>query len=124
MLRPNQYVRVRLHGAVRPNAILVPQRAVQQGSKGHFVWIVDKEGKADVRPVRLGDAYNDDWFIFDGLRAGDQVVVDGAITLRPGETVKATPLAAQGAAGPADGGQQTEAEMNHTPAADAAKADK
>jgi membrane fusion protein (multidrug efflux system) len=93
LLRPNQYVHVRLHGAVRPNAILVPQRAVQQGSKGHFVWIVDKDGKADYRPVQIGNARGNDWFIFEGLHAGDQVVVDGAITLRPGEAVKATPLA-------------------------------
>ena len=48
---PNQYVRVRVKGAMRPNAILVPQRAVQQGSKGHFVWVVDTDGKAEIRPV-------------------------------------------------------------------------
>jgi membrane fusion protein, multidrug efflux system len=120
LLRPNQYVRVRLHGAVRPNAILVPQRAVQQGSRGHFVWVVDKEGKVDARPIVLGDAFNNDLFVFDGLRAGDQVVVDGAITLRPGEAVKASPLANQAAA--ASGGGQ--ARMNEKPAADAAKGDK
>ncbi|MCX5905410.1 MAG: efflux RND transporter periplasmic adaptor subunit, partial [Proteobacteria bacterium] len=40
VLRPNQYVRVRLKGAIRPKAILVPQRAVQQGSKGHFIWVL------------------------------------------------------------------------------------
>jgi membrane fusion protein (multidrug efflux system) len=119
LLRPNQYVRVRLHGAVRPNAILVPQRAVQQGSKGHFVWVVNQEGKVDARPVVLGDAYSNDWFVFDGLRAGDQVVVDGAITLRPGEAVKATPFANQAAGG----GQGAGAGMSDKPAADA-KADK
>ena len=55
VLRPNQYVRVRLKGAMRPNAILVPQRAVQQGAKGHFVWVVDKDNKAEHRPVTVGD---------------------------------------------------------------------
>jgi membrane fusion protein (multidrug efflux system) len=124
LLRPNQYVRVRLHGAIRPNAILVPQRAVQQGSKGHFVWVVDKEGKVDARPIVLGDAYSNDWFVYDGLRAGDQVVVDGAITLRPGETVKAAPLATEGAAAPAEGGQHTVAGVKQPPAASAAQADK
>ena len=44
-LRPNQYVRARLKGATRPNAILVPQRAVQQGGRGHFVWIVGKDNR-------------------------------------------------------------------------------
>ena len=42
LLRPNQYVRARLQGALRPNAILIPQRAVQQGAQGHFVWLVNK----------------------------------------------------------------------------------
>lgn len=50
ILRPNQYVRARLKGAVRPDAILVPQRAVQQGSKGHFVWVVGDAHKVERRP--------------------------------------------------------------------------
>lgn len=87
VLRPNQYVRARLKGSVRPNAILVPQRAVQQGSKGHFVWVVDKDSKAEQRPVVVGDWLGDDWFIYEGLRAGEKVVVDGTLTLRPGVTV-------------------------------------
>ena len=45
VLRPNQYVRTILRGATRPNAILVPQRAVQQGAKGHFVWVVNKDAQ-------------------------------------------------------------------------------
>ena len=94
ILRPNQYVRARLKGAIRPNAILVPQRAVQQGAKGHFIWVVNKEGKGEFRPVVVGDWYGNDIFITEGLRAGDQVVVDGALTLRAGEPVTAKPLAA------------------------------
>jgi membrane fusion protein, multidrug efflux system len=91
VLRPNQYVRTRLHGAIRPNAILVPQRAVQQGAKGHFVWIVNKGGKAELRPVVVGDWYGDSWFIAQGLSAGDSVVVDGALRLAPDAAVKAVP---------------------------------
>jgi membrane fusion protein (multidrug efflux system) len=86
-LRPNQYVRVQLKGAVRPNAILVPQRAVQQGLKGHFVWVVDKDNKVDPRPVVVGDWYGNDWFINEGLKAGEKVVTDGVLTLRPGAPV-------------------------------------
>jgi membrane fusion protein (multidrug efflux system) len=89
-LRPNQYVRTRLLGAVRPNAILVPQRAVQQGAKGHFVWVINKAGKAELRPVEVGDWYADDWFIAQGLVAGDQVAVDGTLRLAPDATVKAS----------------------------------
>jgi len=90
-LRPNEFVRVRVQGAIRPNAIHIPQRAVQQSPKGHFVWVVDKNNKVEPRPVNLGDAYENDWFIYEGLRAGDQVVVDGALTLRPGALVKVGP---------------------------------
>ncbi len=100
VLRPNQYVRTRLIGAVRPNAILVPQRAVQQGAKGHFVWVVNKQQQAELRPVVVGDWYRDSWFIAQGLASGDEVVVDGAIRLAPGVPVKAKPYAAPKAATP------------------------
>lgn len=93
VLRPNQYVRVRLKGAIRPNAILVPQRAVQQGAKGHFVWVVDGSNKAEYRPVVVGDWHGNDWFIIEGLRAGEQIVVDGGLTLHPGISVAAKPIA-------------------------------
>ena len=124
VLRPNQYVRVHLDGAIRPDAILLPQRAVQQGAKGHFVWVVDKENKVEARPVLLGDAHDNDWFISDGLRAGDVVVVDGALTLRPGETVKATPVAAPGTSAPPEGGLRPAASTSAKPAAEAATGSK
>ena len=83
VLRPNQYVRVRLQGAIRPKAILVPQRAVQQGSKGHFIWVVGKDNKVAPRPVAVGDWHGSDWFISQGLRTGEKIVVDGVLSLRP-----------------------------------------
>ena len=78
-LRPGQFVRARVSGASRPNAILVPQRAVLQGAKSHFVWVVDNDSKAHQRVVEVGEWHGDDWFITDGLQAGERVVVDGAI---------------------------------------------
>ena len=92
-LRPNQYVRARMKGAVRRNAVLVPQRAIQQGAKGHFVWVINKEGKAEFRPVTVGDWYGNDVFIDGGLRAGEQVVVDGVLSVRQGEPVEIKPAA-------------------------------
>ncbi len=103
ILRPNQYVRARLKGTVRPKAILVPQRAVQQGSRGHFVWVVGKEGKVEQRPVVVGDWYGDDWFIYEGLRSGEQVGIDGTLTLRPGVTVTTKPHGAGQTSGAAGG---------------------
>ncbi len=91
LLRPNQYVRVRLKGAVRPKGILVPQRAVQQGAKGHFVWVVGRDATVESRPVMVGEWLGDDWFIEQGLRAGERVVVDGGLTLRPGAAVTIRP---------------------------------
>ena len=90
VLRPNQYVRTRLIGATRPNAVLVPQRAVQQSAKGHFVWIVNDSGQAEIRPVDVGDWHGDSWFIDEGLASGDRVVVDGALRLSPGAAVDVT----------------------------------
>ncbi|MDN0077167.1 efflux RND transporter periplasmic adaptor subunit [Crenobacter sp. SG2303] len=78
-LRPGQFVRARVAGAIRPNSILVPQRAVLQGAKSHFVWVVGKDAKAQQRVVEVGDWHGDDWFITDGLKAGERVVVDGAV---------------------------------------------
>ncbi len=87
-LRPNQYVRIHLKGASRPNAFLVPQRSVQRSSKGHYVWVVDKEKKAELRPVIVGEWFEDDWIINEGLHAGELVVADGTMTLRPGAAVE------------------------------------
>lgn len=94
VLRPNQYVRVRLKGAVRPNAILLPQAAMQQGPKGHFVWVVGSDGRVDQRPVVVGDWHGNDWFIFEGLAAGEQVVIEGTLSLRPDTPVTVKPYAA------------------------------
>ncbi|MBN8499365.1 MAG: efflux RND transporter periplasmic adaptor subunit [Candidatus Accumulibacter sp.] len=98
LLRPNQYVRARLQGALRPNAILIPQRAVQQGAQGHFVWLVNKEGKAEQRPIVVGDWYREHWFVSEGLQAGDQLVVDGGMRLSSGATVTVKPPAPRPAA--------------------------
>jgi membrane fusion protein (multidrug efflux system) len=87
ILRPGQFVRVRLLGAVRPNAVLVPQRAVQQGAKSHFVWVIGKDDKVDQRVVEVGNWLGDDWFINQGLQPGERVVVDGAIRMSNGASV-------------------------------------
>ena len=102
VLRPNQYVRAMISGAVRPNAILVPQRAVQQGAGGNFVWVIAADGKAQPRPVGVGDWHGDEWFIMEGLNAGDRVVVDGALTLAPGAAVTVVPYSPARQATPAD----------------------
>lgn len=95
VLRPGQFVRVRVAGAVRPNAILVPQQAVLQGAQGHFVVTVDKDSRAQIRPVEVGSWDGDDWVIVKGLAAGDVVVTDGMVRLSAGAPVKVTAGAAR-----------------------------
>ena len=89
VLRPGQFVRVTLKGAVRPNAITVPQRAVLEGPQGKFVYVLSAESKADPRPVQVGDWMGEDWIIQSGLKAGDKVIVDGVARIfAPGSPVQ------------------------------------
>ena len=96
LLRPGQFVRVQVSGAVRPNAILVPQPSVLQGAQGHFVVVVDKENRAQIRPVEVGPWHGDDWFILKGLAPGDVVVTDGMVRVSPGAPVKVVAASAAG----------------------------
>ncbi len=101
-LRPGMFVTARLLGAVRPNAIVVPQLAVQQGSDGHAVFVVNASGVAEVRPVIVGDYVGDkDIVIQTGLAKGDRVIVDGMMRVVPGQPVRVAAESAAAAPGPA-----------------------
>ena len=111
-LRPGMFVTAYAKGALRPNAIVVPQLAVQQGSNGHLVYVVKQDGTAEVRPVVVGDYYGEkEIVILTGLHAGDRVVVDGVLRVVPGQPVK---IVEPGAAEPGKAGAAA-------PKADAAK---
>jgi len=89
VLRPGQFVRVTLKGAVRPNAITVPQRAVLEGPQGKFVYVLGEGSKAEPRPVQVGEWYGEDWIIQSGLKPGDKVIVDGVARIfAPGTPVQ------------------------------------
>jgi len=87
-LVPGQFVRVKVKGVVRPNAILVPQRAVLQGQHGKYLYVVGTDDKAEIRPVEMGDWYGDDWIIDSGLKNGERVIVDGMSHVMPNKPVK------------------------------------
>lgn len=91
VLLPGQFVRVRLVGLKRPGAILVPQRAVQRGLGGAFVYVVGDSNKVAARDVVATSWEGGAWLIEQGLRAGDRVVVDGVQSVAPGQL--ATPVA-------------------------------
>jgi membrane fusion protein (multidrug efflux system) len=111
-LKPGQFVRVALKGAVRQNALAVPQVAVLDGTQGKFVYVPgkNKEGKdvAEVRPVTLGAWVEADgtnlWIVESGLKPGETVIVDGIAKLQPGGAIMlGAPPGAPGAAGAAPG---------------------
>jgi membrane fusion protein (multidrug efflux system) len=87
LLHPGQFVRVTLKGAQRPAALLVPQRAVLEGPKGKFVYIVNGKSQAEPRPVSVGDWQGEEWVVTSGLAAGDRVIVDGVMKIGPGAPV-------------------------------------
>jgi membrane fusion protein (multidrug efflux system) len=88
-LRPGMFVTAYLKGALRPNAVVVPQLSVQQGSNGHIVYVIKPDDTAEVRPVVVGDYEGEkDIVIVTGLQAGDRIVVDGVLKVVPGQPVK------------------------------------
>lgn len=102
VLRTGEFVRVVLSGAVRPGAIVVPQRAVLEGPKGKFVYVLGAENQAEARPVEAGDWAGDGWIINAGLKPGEKIIVDGVLKIGPGAPVQvADDAGAEGAKPPA-----------------------
>lgn len=90
-LLPGQFVRVNLLGMTMPKAVAIPKRAISQGPQGPFVYVVDGQSNAQVRPVRLDRELNDAWIIREGLADGEKIIVDGIIRVRPGGPVRPVP---------------------------------
>src|SRR6266480_2014964 len=88
VLLPGQFVRVRLLGLKRPDAILVPQRAVQRSLGGAFVYVVGDSNRVAARDIVATSWERGGWLIEQGLRAGDRVVVDGVQKVAPGQPAK------------------------------------
>ena len=91
LLLPGMYVRVRLEQAEASNGITLPQQAVTRGSTGDSVLVVAPDGKISPRPVTIGSSQGGQWVVLDGLKAGEQVMVDGFQKLRGNAPVKAVP---------------------------------
>lgn len=105
-LRPGQFVRVTLSGATRPNAVLVPQRAVLEGPQGKFVYVVDDQSSAQARPIEVGEWVGSDWIVTGGLKPGERVIIDGVMRIGPGAPVKVADAAAQKPAADAKAAQK------------------
>jgi membrane fusion protein (multidrug efflux system) len=90
-LLPGQFVRATVTGVSLDNAIVIPEVALMQSPQGQFVYTVDKDSKAHVNPLTLGQKVGDQWLVLSGLAAGDKLVTEGIMKIRPGSPVQATP---------------------------------
>jgi membrane fusion protein (multidrug efflux system) len=86
-LLPGQFVRVQVMAGKRDDVFLVPQTAVTQTETGYLLFVLDAEGKAQLRAVKVGDWLGKDWTILEGLKAGEKVIVDNLQKLKPGAAV-------------------------------------
>jgi membrane fusion protein (multidrug efflux system) len=93
-LLPGQFVRAKVTGVSLDNAITIPEVALMQSPQGQFVYTIDQEGKAHVNPVKLGQKVGNSWLVLSGLKAGDKLITEGIIKVRPGASVQATADAA------------------------------
>jgi membrane fusion protein, multidrug efflux system len=99
-LWPNQFVKARLHAESRPNALVVPAAAVQQGPKGPFVYVVAADKRVSPKAVEVDAVLGERAVLAKGLEPGEVVVTDGQNQLKPGAKI-ATHDRADGGAGPA-----------------------
>ena len=92
VLRPGQYGKVRAVVRTRQNALLIPQAAVTEQQGNYQVAVVEQDGRVAMSSVRVGERAGTMWVIQDGLKPGDQVVVEGQQNLRPGTKVQTKPF--------------------------------
>ena len=109
MLLPGMYVRVRLEQAQATEVIELPQQAVTRSGAGDSVMVVGADAKVTPRPVKIGSAKDGKWIVLDGLKAGEQVMVDGFQKLRGDAPVKAVPWQSTGAGNGGGGGAASKA---------------
>ena len=96
LLLPGMYVRVRIELAQVSEGIVLPQQAVTRNSQGDSVMVVGADGKVSPRPVKVGAAQGGQWVVLEGLKTGEQVMVDGFQKLRGPAPVKAVPWQSAG----------------------------
>lgn len=100
-LLPGMFVSIRFPEALAENVIRIPQRAVQAGAQGQFVMTIDKDSKAAPLPIKTSGMAGTDFIVAEGLKGGEQIIVNGLQKARPGTVVKPVPLGDTTPAAPA-----------------------
>jgi len=90
LLRPGQYVKVRFKSTEIPNAVLVPQQAINQMQSIYMAFVVNDSNKIVPRPVTTGARVGSNWVITSGLKPGEKVALVGNMIIKPGMTIKPT----------------------------------
>jgi membrane fusion protein (multidrug efflux system) len=90
LLRPGQFGRVRLPITTRKNAIVIPQRSVQELQGTYNVFVVGQDSVAQVREIKVANRSGSDWIVSEGLEPADRIVVEGLQKIRPGAKVHPT----------------------------------
>jgi membrane fusion protein (multidrug efflux system) len=88
LLVPGDYIKVIASSTIPRKVIVAPQSAVSDSTQGYYVWFIDKEGKAQMKVVKVSDQIEQNWVIEEGLEAGDVIIVSGIQSLKPGIKVK------------------------------------
>jgi len=97
-LLPGMFVRAILEEGVNEQGILAPQQGVTHDPRGNATALVlAPDGKVELRVLELGEASGDKWVVKSGLKAGDQLIVDGLQKVKPGATAQAVLLDAASA---------------------------
>jgi len=102
-LWPGQFVRVTLRLAMEPNAVVVPNQAVQTGQEGSYVYVVKEDRTVELRPVVTGGRVDQDLVIEKGLQTGEAVVTEGQLRLAPGMRVQVQGPGGRPSARPSEG---------------------
>lgn len=105
-LLPGQFVRARVTTGQKDGVYLVPQTAVMTTDLGKFVFVADEKNQATMKNITVGNWVGQDWVVLSGLNAGDRVIVDNLIKLRPGAPV-APNAAGEAPMNPAAGAKST-----------------
>jgi len=87
-LWPGQFINVRIVLKIEPEAVVVPDAAVQPGQDGSFVYLIDAESRVQIQPIRISRQIGEDVVIAGGVKPGDQVVTEIPQALQPGGVVR------------------------------------